>query len=89
MSPRPGIKADKVIFHFSNGILSKDENEALKLGLQFVLLMLKPRFVKHFRAHEKPISNLSHSQRDHGVTDQTWLDITACMKTIAHDIYMT
>ena len=54
-----GLDASKVIFNFSNRVLSKEEEEILKLGLQFGFSSGKVNFVEHYLHFEKFLQQLS------------------------------
>lgn len=43
--PHSGMKAEKVVYIFSNRILTSDENDVLKFGLDFGLPSKKTKFL--------------------------------------------
>lgn len=59
--PHSGVKADKVIFNFSNRIFIIDEKNVLELGLDFGLPGKKRKFIQHFLVYGKLANNLFHS----------------------------
>ena len=56
------LDADKVIFNFSNRVLSNEEKEILKLGLQFGFAEKRVSFVDHYLHYEKLLLQLSKSK---------------------------
>ena len=53
------INANKVIFNFSNRVLTNEEKEILKLGFQFGVPERKVSFVEHFLQFEKFLQQLN------------------------------
>ena len=82
--PPDGIlDANKVIFNFSNRVLSKDEEEILKLGLQFGFASNKIRFVDHYLHFGKFIQQLTNLKKD----NEEFEGLTSKIKNLAQEGY--
>ena len=78
-----GLDASKVIFNFSNRVLSKEEEEILKLGLQFGFSSGKVNFVEHYLHFEKFLQQLSKFKKD----NEQFEEITSKIKSLAQEGY--
>ena len=87
LSSQGGIGASKVIFNFSNRVLTKVEEDVLQLGLQFGLPDAKPRFVDHFLAFERFISNLTYNRRQFVGSEQSWTGLINGIKSVANESF--
>ena len=77
------LDASKVIFNLSNRVLSKEEEEILKLGLQFGVSSGKVRFVEHYLHFEKFIQQLSKLKKD----NEQFEEISSKIKGLAQEGY--
>ena len=85
LSSQGGIRASKVIFNLSSRVLTRVEEDVLRLGLQFGLPVPKPKFIDHFLAFEKLFSNLTFNRKKFVGTEQSWANLTNCVKSIANE----
>ena len=77
------LDADKVIFNYSCRILSKEEKDVLKLGLQFGFSGKKPRFIEHYLSYEKFSKQILDVKKDYGQVEE----VISKIKGLAHEGY--
>ena len=77
------LDADKVIFNFSNRVLSNDEKEILKLGLQFGFAEKKVSFVDHYLHYEKLLQQLSKNK----LNSEQFEEIASKVRSLAQEGY--
>ena len=77
------IDANKVIFNLSNRILSNEEKEILKLGLQFGFAEKRVSFVDHYLHYEKLLLQLSKSK----LNSEQFEEIASKVRSLAQEGY--
>ena len=82
-----GIEAGRVIFNFSHMVLTKGEEEVLKLGLQLGLPVVKQKFVDHFLSFERLLSTLTNNKKHFSGSDQTWAGLANIVKSFANESF--
>ena len=80
------IDCNKVIFNFSNRILTDEEKELLSLGLDFCLPPPKVKFFDHFLSFEK-ICNTVKNCNKYG--NESWNSLLSRISVIANDSFKT
>ena len=83
ISQNGSLDANKVIFNFSDRVLSKEEEEILKLGLQFGFSESKVSFVDHFLHYEKFLLQLSKNK----LTSEQFEEIASKVRSLAQEGY--
>ena len=73
------LDADKVIFNFSDRVLSNEEKQTLKLGLQFGFPK-QTSFVNHYLSYEKFIQQVSKSKNNNE-------ELLTKIKLLSHESY--
>ena len=82
--PQDGtLEANKVIFNFSNRVLSKEQEEILRLGLHFGFSSSKVSFVDHYVQFERFAQQLAKLKKD----NENFEEVISKIKTLAQDGY--
>ncbi len=75
-----GIDASKITFNFWNRILTDDEKEILKFGVESALPGNKLTFTNHYLASEKLVSSLPCNHSDADVKHNNWPELISMSK---------
>ena len=81
------LDADKVIFNFSNRVLTKEEKEILKLGLQFGIPAKKVSFVNNYLYFEKFIQQIAKFKDKFKDSNEQFEAVLSKIRGLSHEAF--